>query len=79
MMDDAPLEWRRGEYLVSTSRGRLDTLVVLALLQTTHRGGMLTQPRLEQAIANSVCFGMYHGAALAGFGRVITADGSRHD
>ena len=71
-MDDHPSEWRRGQHTVSTERARLDVPAALALLRATHWGGALTQIRLERAVAHSVCFGVYHGVTLVGFGRVIT-------
>jgi ribosomal protein S18 acetylase RimI-like enzyme len=71
-MDDEIQEWRRGEYLISTDRGRLDRAAALALLSETHWATTLTASMLERAIAHSVCFGIYRGVALVGFGRVIT-------
>jgi GNAT superfamily N-acetyltransferase len=71
-MDDEPIEWAQGGYVVSTERSRLDLAVVLALLRSTHWGEELSEAGLERAVAHSVCFGMYHGSTLVGFGRVIT-------
>jgi N-acetylglutamate synthase-like GNAT family acetyltransferase len=71
-MDDLPVEWRRGPYLVSTDRARIEIAKALALLRTTHWADALTEPTLSRAVAHSVCFGVYHDAELVGFGRVIT-------
>jgi ribosomal protein S18 acetylase RimI-like enzyme len=71
-MDDHPSERRRGQYTISTERTRLDLPVVFAPLRATHWGSALTQAQLERAVAHSVCFGVYHGVTLVGFGRVIT-------
>jgi N-acetylglutamate synthase-like GNAT family acetyltransferase len=71
-MNDSPSEWRRGQYAISTARARLDLPTVFALLRATHWGSGLTQAQLERAVAHSVCFGLYHGVTLVGFGRVIT-------
>jgi ribosomal protein S18 acetylase RimI-like enzyme len=71
-MDDRPVRWSRGDYLVSTDRARLDARRVFALLRTTHWAEDLTEPLLERAIAHSVSFGLFRGADLVGFGRVIT-------
>ena len=71
-MDDGPIEWVRGEYVVSTQRPRLDVAMVLSLLRSTRWGRGLTEAILMRAVANSVCFGVYQGPALVGFGRVIT-------
>jgi GNAT superfamily N-acetyltransferase len=71
-MDDSPLEFRRESLVVSTDRGRLDRSVVLKLLQTTPWAGGLTAAVLARAINNSVCFGLFEGGSLVGFGRVVT-------
>jgi GNAT superfamily N-acetyltransferase len=71
-VDDQPIEWQRGEYTISTRRSRLDLDAAFALLRATHWGHTLTRPVLERAVAHSVCFGVYHGAALIGLGRVVT-------
>jgi len=71
-MDDRPREWHRGAYTVSTQRGRLEPGPILELLRPTHWGGALTLAVLERALAHSVCFGVFRGAELVGFGRVVT-------
>jgi ribosomal protein S18 acetylase RimI-like enzyme len=71
-MNDQPTEWRRGEYVISTDRRRLDVVAVLELLGGTHWAQGLTAAQLERAVAHSVCFGVHRDDALVGFGRVIT-------
>jgi ribosomal protein S18 acetylase RimI-like enzyme len=71
-MDDQPIEWHRDAYIVSTDRHRLDLPTILALLRGTHWGSHLSGPLLERAVAHSVCFGVYHGHDLIGFGRIVT-------
>ena len=71
-MDDVPVEWVRGEYVVSTERPRLDLGTVLELLRSTHWGQALTESVLRRAMAHSICFGVYRGPVQVGFGRVIT-------
>jgi ribosomal protein S18 acetylase RimI-like enzyme len=72
MLGDPPVEWERGGYTLSTDRGRLDLDAALALLQTTDWAARLGRDTLERAVGNSVAFGVYHGGALVGFGRVVT-------
>jgi ribosomal protein S18 acetylase RimI-like enzyme len=71
-MDDAPLEERRGDIVISTDRSRIDPDAALLLLRTTHWAGAITRETLLRAIANSVCFGMYRRGELIGLGRAIT-------
>lgn len=71
-MNDAPIEFRRGEFVISTDRARIDADVALTLLRTTHWGSGIQLPVLLRAIANSVCFALLQGEKLIGFGRVVT-------
>jgi hypothetical protein len=71
-MDDLPVEYHRGEFLISTDRNGIDAGQALSLLQTTHWGAAMTRAVLERAIAHSVCFGLHQGKHLVGFGRAIT-------
>jgi ribosomal protein S18 acetylase RimI-like enzyme len=72
-MQDIPVEFRRGEFILSTTRGRLDLEAVHALLVTTPwaRTGIRREV-LERAVENSVCFGVYRGRELVGFARAVT-------
>lgn len=71
-MDDAPIEFRRDAFRVSTDRGLLDLDAVLAMLRATHWGGGLDAGTLRRATDNSLCFGVYQGPVQLGFARVIT-------
>jgi GNAT superfamily N-acetyltransferase len=71
-LTDPPVEWRRGDFMVSTDRGRIDQPAALTLLRTTFWAARMEPAVLARAIANSVCFGVHHGEILAGFGRVVT-------
>lgn len=71
-MNDAPLEFRRGEFVVSTDRGRMDADAALALLHTTFWARSMKREVLVRAIANSVCFALFQRDTLIGFGRVVT-------
>ena len=71
-MSDPPVEWRRGKFTVSTDRRRIDQDAALALLRTTFWAAGMEPAALARAIANSVCFGVYDGEVLVGFGRAVT-------
>ena len=66
-------EWRRGDYLISTDRERLDLTVIHDYLA---RESYWAQGRsvetVRRSIENSLPFGIYKGARLVGFGRVVT-------
>lgn len=71
-MDDRAVEFRHGEFTVSTDRGRLDLAAAHDLLRTTPWAADMGRDVLARAVANSVCFGLYHGDRLVGFGRAVT-------
>jgi GNAT superfamily N-acetyltransferase len=71
-LSDPPVEWHRGEFVVSTDRSRIDPNSALTLLRTTFWATGMDPAVLARAIANSVCFAVYHRGALVGFGRAVT-------
>jgi GNAT superfamily N-acetyltransferase len=66
------MEWRRGEYLVSDDRWRVDREVVHAFLSECYWARGIPRHLVERSIRHSLCFGIYHGDAQVGFGRVVT-------
>jgi len=71
-LTDPPVEFRRGEFTITTNRARIDPDAALALLHTTHWGGGMSRATLVRAIANSVSFGLFERNTLIGFGRAVT-------
>jgi N-acetylglutamate synthase-like GNAT family acetyltransferase len=71
-LNDIPIECRRGEFLVTTDRARIDLDAALLLLRTTHWGGGMDRTVLMRAIANSISFALLQGDRLIGFGRAVT-------
>jgi N-acetylglutamate synthase-like GNAT family acetyltransferase len=71
-MSDPPIEFRRGEFTVSTDRLRMEPNAVLALLRTTPWATEMDHRVLTRAMANSVCFGLFEHDGIIGFGRVVT-------
>jgi GNAT superfamily N-acetyltransferase len=71
-MNDLPIELRQGEFVISTDRARMAPPTILRLLQGTHWGGGMTLEVLARAMVNSVCFGVFEGNTLVGFGRAVT-------
>ena len=72
VMQDTPIEVRRGTLCLSTDRRRLDRSAVLALLRTAYWGGSLTLDVLNRAIDHSICFAVFDGQTLIAFGRAVT-------
>jgi N-acetylglutamate synthase-like GNAT family acetyltransferase len=71
-MNDSPVAFQRGDFVVTTDRRRMDLDAALALLQTTFWAGSMSRDVLARAIANSVTFALFERELLVGFGRVVT-------
>jgi GNAT superfamily N-acetyltransferase len=76
-MDDLPFETRRGKYLISTDRGKLDVAAIHAYLTTSYWSSGIPLAVVEKAIRGSLCFGLFHGREQVGLARVIT-DGATY-
>ena len=64
---------RKDEYHISTDPSLLDIDVIHHYLsQDSYWAKDIPLQRLEMAIANSVCFGVYHKDQQIGFARVVT-------
>ncbi|HEV2765958.1 MAG TPA: GNAT family N-acetyltransferase [Pyrinomonadaceae bacterium] len=66
-------EWQRGEYVISTDPSRLDFEVIHDFL--SRRSYWAAGRPLEvvrRSVENSLAFGLYAGARLVGFARVIS-------
>ncbi len=65
-------EWTRGEYTISTDRGRLDLDVIHGFLVGSYWAEDRTRERVVQSIEHSLPFGIYHHENQVGFARVLT-------
>jgi GNAT superfamily N-acetyltransferase len=72
VLSDTPVEYRRGAFIITTDRNRIDPDAALTLLQTTFWAQDMDLEVLTRAIRNSISFALFEGERLAGFGRVIT-------
>ncbi len=67
------MEWRRGEYLISTDVERLDVdLIHRFLSEESYWAQGIAREVVERSIENSICFGLYDASEQMGFARVIT-------
>jgi GNAT superfamily N-acetyltransferase len=71
-MNDAPREWTRDEFVISTDRSRLDIDAVHDFISSSYWAAGMPRSTLERAIENSLIFGLYDGSRQAGFARAIT-------
>ncbi len=67
------MEWRRGDYVISTDATSLDLEVIHRFLsEEAYWSRGVERAVVERSIANSVCFGLYGAAGQVGFARVVT-------
>ena len=69
---EAVVEYRRGEFLISTDRGRLSLDVVHGFLTNCYWAKGIPREVVARSIENALCFGIYDGQSQIGFARVIT-------
>ena len=70
---EAPKEYRRGEFVISTDRSRLDLSVIHVFLTDCYWAKGIPREVVARSIEHSLCFGVYDGAgAQVGFARVIS-------
>ena len=63
---------RRGEYRITTDRRDLDVPAIHDFLARSYWSPGVPIGVVEKAIANSLCFGLFHGRDQVGLARVIT-------
>ena len=63
---------RRGEYTIATDLKRLDLKAIHAFLTRSYWSPGVPIAIIERAVANSLCFGLFHGQDQVGLARVIT-------
>jgi GNAT superfamily N-acetyltransferase len=65
-------EYRKGDFLVSTDRSKLDVGGVHEFLTNSYWAKGILKETVLRSIANSLCFGVYGGGKQVGFARVIS-------
>jgi GNAT superfamily N-acetyltransferase len=70
---EAIVEHRRGQFLISTARARLDLGVVHGFLTNCYWAQGIPRETVERSIQHSLCFGIYDASgAQIGFARVVS-------
>ncbi len=65
-------EWRRGEYSISTDKGRLDFAVIHGFLTMSYWAAGVPMDVVKRSIEHSLAFGVYKEDQQVGFARIIT-------
>jgi GNAT superfamily N-acetyltransferase len=72
-VDSQAVEYRRGEFLISTSRERIDLNVVHGFLTNCYWAKGIPREVVARSMEHALCFGIYDGqGAQVGFARVIS-------
>jgi GNAT superfamily N-acetyltransferase len=65
-------EHRRGEFVISTDRARLEVDAIHGFLTDCYWAKGIPKDTVIRSIENSLCFGVYYNGQQAGFARVIS-------
>jgi GNAT superfamily N-acetyltransferase len=66
------VEYRRGDFLISTERARLDVDAIHAYLTRSYWAEGIPRDIVKRSIQGSLCFGVHHRNRQVGFARVIS-------
>jgi ribosomal protein S18 acetylase RimI-like enzyme len=64
--------FEREEYAISTDPANFDLDAIHAYLVRAYWSQGIPRKTMERAVANSLCFALFHGKAQIGFARVVT-------
>jgi hypothetical protein len=65
-------EWRRGEYSISTDKGRLDVAMIHGFLTMSYWAAGVPMEVVKRSIEHSLTFGVFKEDQQIGFARIIT-------
>ncbi len=65
-------EWRRGAYLITTEKGRLDLETIHGFLTTSYWASGIPAETVRRSVENSLTFGLFADEGQVGFARVVT-------
>ncbi|MBZ5720937.1 MAG: GNAT family N-acetyltransferase [Acidobacteriia bacterium] len=71
-MAGQPAEYRKGEFVISTDRARLDLDLIHGYLTKCYWAKGIPRDVVARSIENSLCFGLYWDEKQIGFARVIS-------
>ena len=66
------LSYQKGDFAVYTDPAKLDVVAIHGYLSRAYWSEGIPRDIVEKAIANSLCFGLFHGENQIGLARVVT-------
>lgn len=65
-------EWRRGAYLITTDKARLDLEMIHSFLKDSYWAAGVPAQVVRRSVENSLALGVFRGGEQVGFARVVT-------
>lgn len=72
MENRGALEWRKGDFHITTSGDRMDVDVIHRFLCDSYWARGIPRETVEKSVRNSLCFGLFRGPAQIGFARAVS-------
>jgi len=72
IQSDEMQEYRKGEFVISTDRKRLNLDLIHEFLTNCYWAKGISREIVARSIAHSVCFGVYANGKQVGFARIIS-------
>ncbi len=66
------MEWSHAQFTISDQFERMDIDTIHRFLHDSYWANGISKAIVEKALRNSLCFGLFDGAAQIGFARVVT-------
>jgi GNAT superfamily N-acetyltransferase len=66
------MDWRNGEFTISTDKSKLDITYIHSFLTTSYWAEGIPIETVQKSVEWSICFGLYVNNRQIGFARMIT-------
>lgn len=66
------MQWQQEDYVITDNPDDLDLDTIHGFLRQTYWAQGIPRALVETAVANSLCFGLYHHGRQVGFARAVT-------
>jgi GNAT superfamily N-acetyltransferase len=66
------VDWRKGDFQITTAVERMDLEVIHGFLRESYWASGIPRATVEKSMGNSLCFGLFRGQTQIGFARVIS-------
>lgn len=66
------MEWKSSEFRISTDKDEISAEFVYNYLRRSYQSKSRNYQEIRKSIANSICFGLFHGSRQIGFARIVS-------